>query len=1462
MSVEVFAEYVAEQVANKVKTPEVQNLLQKALVAESITPFVLVNSEQKDLHEAILGHFKAEKAAHLFNLGLKTSLKCIQKTIHNALSADKSQSSDKQYIELRKFDTPAQADSTYQLGYCKPASGNLMIPTHEFRYGKNMNCAFMSREVVRFAAACINGRKNGTIHFGIETSSEGGKFGNILGIPQTADMSEEKINKEIFHCINKCFGQHAELISHCVRPVQAIFVGLDLVVFEVDVVPTQWFCPSQVFAILFPPKGCQEEKIFVLSQGPQCEVMTVSPKQLDDLQNVYQKVFQERIQLENCNVKDNEESPDLKKKLSTLLAGTGNDYVTDEFVPIIISGNISGCENEEQIRKDIDMQFAFTSAKAVLDFDASTQLRKQVENNSLTFHVKTAEDFICPDKNSIAQSPVWLHCNGNNDLSMSSYGMIEWANQRRPGVIKMLEAVRETIPKHRARVIFLIYHLDDNKRKDPLIEIARDAVMSMFTDECIFIASDESALFTLKTEMDQIVDERMIEHRFFGDLNWAGISEVMSTVFHTNPSICCKLPSSYGQTVIMTRKEMENLKLTDIDILSGEQCKPEYENKNKIERQTHREDMEERFYKGGKPADWWNFFYETHVGKRNKFSYHEEEIKKKLKSSKGEALIEFHIIEHHPGAGGSTLARHLLWHFSQFRGDNQPYRCCLVKNITEQTVDQIESFRGFRDEKTKRPFIVLVDNKNEDGVRMLRMKLNEAAYKTGSPGKLFCLILLVKRVPISEKPSGKDNHLLTHQLKGKEVDWFEDKYKELDDKKSIEVETLIAFNVMRQSFNEDYIKNITSEFMEHVTPTELKVLTCLSLINTYDSDHTVPQNVFDKLMQEQTLLNLVTLPFGIVHSMKEKRKLAQFECRGAECFWGVNMSNPMSLLVTKQEDNTLDTSGICIISQPLARAVLQDIIDRQQISLNDVVNEVLKLVEEHCNETNPMSKNFVKIVCSLFKTRQNEETDKSGTKLEFSYLVLDLSTLGAEVVLNLMGKCFELTEDPMVGQQLARYNIHIKNFHEAETTIKKSLRIKSSSYLMHTYGQIFKSQMEHLVDQEKRNITPEWAAEISRLAFKAIQMFKSGQMLSINKETDINMACFLMEVKTALNFLEKFEKFDCYDKKSFLEFLNNPNFQIGKSPYAHLMELCPHLEQLQCGSQWQVELEQSLRYLEETNYQIKSHLYTVYTDEETLLLHIRERFERFYGNKNDTDRFQFRFGLGLKAIMTASKNPDHQCALEERVNQAKSNLANKHLQHADIRDLLVYIGYYISQLSVQTNNCPDDYRSMYQNLLRYSTRLLDLQRNDKTNKRIYMESFLYFAMLHWPLKSRLSLGLDSLAKGTTYDIVVKEWEKTFNENHFIDNEKKSQLKKPKNYFALGIGKPGRDIVDLKSISKEWVNQKEKEGRHRRPVFDDNFWRENFVENRLERLDGIVDGRGHIITHSVSTDDLQSFKPTS
>jgi hypothetical protein len=262
-------------------------------------------------------------------------------------------------------------------------------------------------------------------------------------------------------------------------------------------------------------------------------------------------------------------------------------------------------------------------------------------------------------------------------------------------------------------------------------------------------------------------------------------------------------------------------------------------------------------------------------------------------------------------------------------------------------------------------------------------------------------------------------------------------------------------------------------------------------------------------------------------------------------------------------------------------------------------------------------------------------------------------------------------------------------------------------------------------------------------------------------------------------------------------------------------------------------------------------LYTIYSEDETLLLRLRERFERFYGSRDKTSKYQFTYGIGLKPLMVAKEKKPR--LLKQRVEEAKNNLEGHDIETVDERDLLVYLGNKIINLSSQVGSKETDTCNghEYKRLLSYSTKLVSIQTTSSRSKRLYLESFLYYAMLHWPLKTRTCLDLDVLARPRSYEQLIKDWEEAYNANFYIKSSEQCRKNRPKNYFALGKGSPGNDIVDLESIRKEWMNRKKKaSGRVRRPVFADFFWRESFVEDRLERLDGTVDGTGHVVIHKV------------
>ncbi|CAK6984306.1 sterile alpha motif domain-containing protein 9-like, partial [Scomber scombrus] len=140
-----------------------------------------------------------------------------------------------------------------------PESGalNYIEPCHEYKAFINTTdetkMSKFTDEVIRFAAACMNSRTNGTIHFGI-----GDKpnfiHGQVLGV--VVEDKEAYLN-ELKSAIDRSFEfKHKQAAQMCIKPPR--FVGVlnknmtssDKCVIEVDIVPESVICEENIYHTL------------------------------------------------------------------------------------------------------------------------------------------------------------------------------------------------------------------------------------------------------------------------------------------------------------------------------------------------------------------------------------------------------------------------------------------------------------------------------------------------------------------------------------------------------------------------------------------------------------------------------------------------------------------------------------------------------------------------------------------------------------------------------------------------------------------------------------------------------------------------------------------------------------------------------------------------------------------------------------------------------------------------------------------------------------------------------------------------------------------------------------------------------------------------------------------------------------------------------------------------------------
>ncbi|CAG2230818.1 SAMD9 [Mytilus edulis] len=213
-----------------------------------------------------------------------------------------------------------------------------------------------------------------------------------------------------------------------------------------------------------------------------------------------------------------------------------------------------------------------------------------------------------------------------------------------------------------------------------------------------------------------------------------------------------------------TSSKIKN-ELSELEILGCNECSDiQYlpENKRKeIERQ-----VAEDYYRG-EMVSWSNFNFSKQVLERD---IHPELSPIVVAALEGliddkDDPIKRVTIYHQPGSGGSTTARQILWN------SRMMYRCCVVKNITKQTSEQICRLRNYEENhEDAKPVLTLVDTFDEKLVKQLYDDLESESHKYSCD--VFCVLLICMRV--SELPLEKPNNyvMLQQNLSNNEHDWF------------------------------------------------------------------------------------------------------------------------------------------------------------------------------------------------------------------------------------------------------------------------------------------------------------------------------------------------------------------------------------------------------------------------------------------------------------------------------------------------------------------------------------------------------------------------------------------------------------------------------------------------------------------------------------------------------------------
>lgn len=494
----------------------------------------------------------------------------------------------------------------------------------------------------------------------------------------------------------------------------------------------------------------------------------------------------------------------------------------------------------------------------------------------------------------------------------------------------------------------------------------------------------------------------------------------------------------------------------DLDIVSAQQC---HSAEGEMNVEQFSQNQEEHFYKGNR-ASWWNFQFE-HICKRDKLDVLKSQVRDALarEVSDGEN-VGILTLYHQPGAGGTTVAMHVLWDMH-----NEGFKCCLVDRITNDTGNQIVGL--YKREETNplisKPVLAVVDNEDEklDG---LVNNIRTSCLTIGM-NRWICVLLVCKR---RNYVHGKKEGIhIKQKLSHEEQLLFVKKYDKLRKRKINEdVDSLLGLNTRKEDFIREYIKRTVAHFVDGITDYHQKAaLGYTALLNYYDpSFRWIPVSCFDPLLAQQQGNHEIWDGFLIANCMLE----GNVKC--------VRISDK------RFSEYTLDA-----LYPDECHAKLME-----QLFHSEVFEEDHNSSDFTC---------LVNIAKEIMKKRKMEPDVKRRCKFS-SFIQKLLDNNKSEEAVQCVEVLFEKVDDAFLAQQIARIFIDIKDWDNAKTWGEKAVQMyPDNSFLWDTYGQVYKGRLKQLIHKAHfKPSDPSIVATAVEIAHDGYNIFEKEHELT-KKET-------------------------------------------------------------------------------------------------------------------------------------------------------------------------------------------------------------------------------------------------------------------------------------------------------------------------------------------------------------------------
>lgn len=1003
----------------------------------------------------------------------------------------------------------------------QPESGvfDLISPCHEFKsfavaatLDHTRLQAKFAKEVLKFATGCMNVRSNGTIHFGVMDSKEDAGYvhGEIIGIP----TEKKDIYVDALDHIEKSFSSDSEHVRQCVRPPRFIEV-MDRestekrYVVEVDIVPSIGIVKNKVYKVRLPnfkesTNKVEFEKEAILRRvGSKTE--PVSDKDISDF---YLRVKDRDAQREEAEKNQFFRAPemcqDLGRKL-TMLMTNGKKFIDKEKWFILVTNTLKP-DDLSNIDWLLNMNLF-----CVFDFDPDSKVSglcsRYLQHRAANMH--SLQSYRIPSDMSIKEftsqlhlfeQTSWIFCNGRSDFKGNENPCDEmtWIKTKMTFVRECVSLIcKQILPKGTFQVIFLL----TSPVEKPLLHTFNEFFTDMEGHEDIICLSESQKNF----QKWQSFAEGSCGNETVNNYSIVGMkmSHINASVQKIQPVKACArkhVPVFFkGTCLLETHKEEQMSSLEIVTVDHCDETAEDFINEEKA-------NIEGQFYHGGR-VTWLNFWlaeqkYVGEVIERDAYRDVSKLLNETLKWNADQTPVNNINIYHHPGSGGSTVARQVLWN------NRKDLRCAVVNPsysaaVVAQHAVELREYDE-KDPQSCVPVLLLIEDSDKEYLDDLRNELEVAVNAKRIQHGTLCFILLSCRRSNDPEKRCKESPLqnvsVTHQLSDQEKRKFAEKRHVLEEQ--YEPQFILTFVLMSQEFNENYVEQFVTHLLQGIE--RHSAVTCLihyvALLNTY------VQNSFLSRSHCEAFLALT------IHMERFRRH--EFER---------SLSEQAKLVFLHLRDDKTHIDSIRIIHPHVAKEILKQLLGDQQTHSSLAMN---LLYENVLFEHRFGRDDYLSFLRALFIRRSRISKGDKYDSL-FSLLIEHVckNEKNPDKAIELLKEAFQqFHKDPFFAQQLARLHYTYEKFEEAKHWAETAaIQLPNNSFILHTKGQVYKKWFEakcKAIENDNVPKTVQNTADAVETALKALECFQECQRAADADMENINSSGYFAEAEVGCSLIK------------------------------------------------------------------------------------------------------------------------------------------------------------------------------------------------------------------------------------------------------------------------------------------------------------------------------------------------------